>query len=115
MARKGCTSTGNEMDFGVPDAAVEPVDLALLGAQLPPRRAAALRRPVLEHGHHPHAQGHAFRYLRELYLANNLAKRDHLTIAGESIDLDRIGLSLLCVVTAEDDHIAPKAVLPDRE
>ena len=45
-------------------------------------------------------------YLREMYLHNNLIKRDHLTIAGEPIDLDRI-VQPLYAVTAEDDHIAP--------
>ncbi|HEX6734492.1 MAG TPA: alpha/beta fold hydrolase, partial [Azonexus sp.] len=45
-------------------------------------------------------------YLREMYLHNNLIKRDKLTIAGESIDLDRI-VQPLYAVTAEDDHIAP--------
>ncbi len=45
-------------------------------------------------------------YLREMYLHNNLIKRDKLTIAGESIDLDLITQPLY-VVTAEDDHIAP--------
>ena len=48
---------------------------------------------------------HAF-YLREMYLHNNLIKRDRLTIAGEPIDLDRI-VQPLYAVTAEDDHIAP--------
>ncbi|MCE1182047.1 MAG: alpha/beta fold hydrolase [Rhodocyclales bacterium] len=48
---------------------------------------------------------HAY-YLREMYLHNNLIKRDHLTIAGEPIDLDRITQPLYAV-TAEDDHIAP--------
>jgi len=48
---------------------------------------------------------HAF-YLREMYLHNNLMKRDALTIAGEPIDLDRITQPLYAV-TAEDDHIAP--------
>ncbi|MBS1161142.1 MAG: Alpha/beta hydrolase fold:Poly-beta-hydroxybutyrate polymerase, N-terminal [Proteobacteria bacterium] len=48
---------------------------------------------------------HSF-YLREMYLHNNLIKRDKLNIAGESIDLDRI-VQPLYVVTAEDDHIAP--------
>ncbi|HXE40115.1 MAG TPA: alpha/beta fold hydrolase, partial [Azonexus sp.] len=48
---------------------------------------------------------HAY-YLREMYLHNNLIKRDKLTIAGESIDLDLITQPLY-VVTAEDDHIAP--------
>ena len=45
-------------------------------------------------------------YLREMYLHNNLIKRDKLTIAGEHIDLDRITQPLYAV-TAEDDHIAP--------
>ncbi|KAB2914452.1 MAG: alpha/beta fold hydrolase [Dechloromonas sp.] len=45
-------------------------------------------------------------YLREMYLHNNLIKRDKLTIAGESIDLDGI-VQPLYAVTAEDDHIAP--------
>ena len=52
----------------------------------------------------PHAM-HAF-YLREMYLHNNLIKRDRLTIAGEPIDLDRI-VQPLYAVTSEDDHIAP--------
>lgn len=45
-------------------------------------------------------------YLHEMYLNNNLIKRDKLSIAGEPIDLDRI-VQPLYVVTAEDDHIAP--------
>lgn len=45
-------------------------------------------------------------YLREMYLHNNLIKRDRLTIAGQPIDLDRI-VQPLYAVTAEDDHIAP--------
>ena len=48
---------------------------------------------------------HAF-YLREMYLHNNLIKRDRLSLAGEAIDLDRI-VQPLYAVTAEDDHIAP--------
>ena len=48
---------------------------------------------------------HAY-YLREMYLHNNLIKRDKLTIAGEQIDLNRITQPLYAV-TAEDDHIAP--------
>ncbi len=48
---------------------------------------------------------HSF-YLREMYLHNNLIKRDKLSIAGESIDLDQI-VQPLYAVTAEDDHIAP--------
>ncbi|WP_371325169.1 alpha/beta fold hydrolase [Dechloromonas sp. ZY10] len=48
---------------------------------------------------------HSF-YLREMYLHNNLIKRDRLSIAGEPIDLDRI-VQPLYAVTAEDDHIAP--------
>lgn len=45
-------------------------------------------------------------YLREMYLHNNLIKRNKLTIAGESIDLDCV-VQPLYAVTAEDDHIAP--------
>ncbi|WP_301101348.1 alpha/beta fold hydrolase [Propionivibrio sp.] len=48
---------------------------------------------------------HSF-YLREMYLNNNLMKRDALTIAGEPIDLDRITQPLYAV-SAEDDHIVP--------
>jgi polyhydroxyalkanoate synthase len=48
---------------------------------------------------------HAY-YLREMYLNNNLVKRDRLSLAGEAIDLDRI-VQPLYAVTAEDDHIAP--------
>lgn len=48
---------------------------------------------------------HSF-YLREMYLHNNLIKRDKLKIAGESIDLDCV-VQPLYAVTAEDDHIAP--------
>lgn len=48
---------------------------------------------------------HSF-YLNEMYLKNNLMKRDALTIAGESIDLDRI-MQPLYAVAAEDDHIVP--------
>jgi polyhydroxyalkanoate synthase subunit PhaC len=52
----------------------------------------------------PHAM-HSF-YLREMYLNNQLVKRDHLNVAGEPIDLSRIDQPLYAV-TAEDDHIAP--------
>ncbi|MDR3159163.1 MAG: alpha/beta fold hydrolase [Zoogloeaceae bacterium] len=45
-------------------------------------------------------------YLREMYLKNNLVKRDHLTIAGQPIDLHCITQPLYAV-TAIDDHIAP--------
>lgn len=45
-------------------------------------------------------------YLREMYLKNSLAKRNGLTLAGESIDFVRIRQPLYNV-TAEDDHIAP--------
>ncbi|MCL2344653.1 MAG: alpha/beta fold hydrolase [Desulfobulbus sp.] len=45
-------------------------------------------------------------YLRELYLHNNLIKRNKLSIGGENIDLDGI-VQPLYAVTAEDDHIAP--------
>lgn len=48
---------------------------------------------------------HSF-YLRQMYLNNNLMKRNVLTIAGEPIDLDLITQPLYAV-TAEDDHIAP--------
>jgi polyhydroxyalkanoate synthase len=48
---------------------------------------------------------HSF-YLRQMYLHNNLVKRDALTIAGESIDFDRITQPLYAV-SAEDDHIVP--------
>ena len=48
---------------------------------------------------------HSF-YLRQMYLHNNLMKRDALTIAGEPIDLDRITQPLYAV-GAEDDHIVP--------
>ena len=51
------------------------------------------------------ARMHEF-YLREMYLKNNLAKRDALTIAGEQIDLSRIRQPLYGV-SAEEDHIAP--------
>ena len=51
------------------------------------------------------ARMHEF-YLREMYLKNNLAKRDALTIAGEQIDLGRIRQPLYAVA-AEEDHIAP--------
>ncbi|MDR0996492.1 MAG: alpha/beta hydrolase [Zoogloeaceae bacterium] len=47
-------------------------------------------------------------YLREMYLHNNLIKRDKLTIAGQPIDLRRI-VQPLYAVTAKDDHIAPWA------
>jgi polyhydroxyalkanoate synthase len=48
---------------------------------------------------------HSF-YLRQMYLHNNLMKRDALTIAGEPIDLDLIAQPLYAVA-AEDDHIVP--------
>ncbi len=48
---------------------------------------------------------HSF-YLRNMYLHNNLMKRDALTIAGEAIDLDLITQPLYAV-SAEDDHIVP--------
>ena len=48
---------------------------------------------------------HSF-YLRQLYLHNNLIKRDVLSIAGELIDLDGITQPLYAV-SAEDDHIVP--------
>ncbi|HJW26107.1 MAG TPA: alpha/beta hydrolase [Rhodocyclaceae bacterium] len=45
-------------------------------------------------------------YLRQMYLENNLVKRDRLTIAGQPIDLDCITQPVYAV-SAEDDHIAP--------
>lgn len=45
-------------------------------------------------------------YLREMYLKNNLIKKDALTLGGQPIDLERIAQPLYAV-TAEDDHIAP--------
>jgi polyhydroxyalkanoate synthase len=73
----------------------------LLGEPLPPFdvlfwNVDSTRMPQAMHSY----------YLREMYLHNNLIKRDKLTIAGESIDLDRI-VQPLYAVTAEDDHIAP--------
>jgi polyhydroxyalkanoate synthase len=73
----------------------------LLGEQLPPFDVLfwnmdTTRMPRAMHSY----------YLREMYLHNNLIKRDKLTIAGQPIDLDCI-VQPLYVVTAEDDHIAP--------
>jgi len=73
----------------------------LLGEPLPPFdvlfwNVDSTRMPQAMHSY----------YLREMYLHNNLIKRDKLTIAGEAIDLDRI-VQPLYAVTAEDDHIAP--------
>ncbi|WP_374326695.1 PHA/PHB synthase family protein [Azonexus sp.] len=73
----------------------------LLGEALPPFdvlfwNVDATRMPAAMHSY----------YLREMYLNNNLIKRDKLSIAGEPIDLDRI-VQPLYAVTAEDDHIAP--------
>ncbi len=73
----------------------------LLGEALPPFdvlfwNVDSTRMPAAMHSY----------YLREMYLNNNLIKRDKLTIAGEAIDLDRI-VQPLYAVTAEDDHIAP--------
>ena len=45
-------------------------------------------------------------YLRELYLGNNLIRKNALTIAGTPIDLGAIGQPLYAV-SAEEDHIAP--------
>ena len=45
-------------------------------------------------------------YLRELYLHNNLVRKDALEVAGEKLDLSRVSQALY-VVTAVDDHIAP--------
>lgn len=73
----------------------------LLGESLPPFdvlfwNCDSTRMPQAMHSY----------YLREMYLNNNLIKRDRLSIAGEPIDLDRI-VQPLYAVTAEDDHIAP--------
>jgi len=77
------------------------VNSYLLGEPLPPFdvlfwNCDSTRMPAAMHSY----------YLREMYLNNNLIKRDRLTIAGEAIDLDRI-VQPLYAVTAEDDHIAP--------
>ena len=45
-------------------------------------------------------------FLRELYVNNNLVKKDALTIAGEKIDLEQIVQPMYLVSTA-DDHITP--------
>jgi polyhydroxyalkanoate synthase len=45
-------------------------------------------------------------YLQEFYLNNNLIKKDALSVAGESIDLERIAQPIYAVA-ASDDHIAP--------
>ncbi|GLS03609.1 class I poly(R)-hydroxyalkanoic acid synthase [Chitiniphilus shinanonensis] len=45
-------------------------------------------------------------YLREFYFHNRLIQPDVLTIAGQPIDLGRIG-SPLFMVSTEEDHIAP--------
>ena len=45
-------------------------------------------------------------YLREMYLNNNLIKKDALNLCGEPIDLGKI-VQPLYAVAAEDDHIAP--------
>ncbi len=73
----------------------------LMGEKLPPFdvlfwNVDSTRMPQAMHSY----------YLHEMYLQNNLIKRDKLNIAGESIDLDRI-VQPLYAVTAEDDHIAP--------
>ena len=73
----------------------------LLGDELPPFDVLFWN---MDSTRMPYAM-HAF-YLREMYLNNNLVKRDKLTIAGEAIDLDRVTQPLYAV-TAEDDHIAP--------
>ena len=45
-------------------------------------------------------------YLRQMYVANNLAKPDALEVNGVPIDLGRVTLDTYCVATQED-HIAP--------
>lgn len=52
----------------------------------------------------PHAM-HSY-YLREMYLNNNLMKKDALHLCGQPIDLAKI-VQPLYAVAAEDDHIAP--------
>lgn len=73
----------------------------LLGEELPPFDVLFWNMDTTRM---PYAM-HSF-YLREMYLNNNLVKRDKLNIAGEPIDLNRIRQPLYAV-TAEDDHIAP--------
>lgn len=73
----------------------------LLGEDLPPFDVLfwnmdTTRMPFAMHSY----------YLREMYLHNNLIKRDKLRIAGEQIDLNQITQPLYAV-TAQDDHIAP--------
>ncbi len=48
---------------------------------------------------------HAY-YLNQMYLNNNLMKRDAMTVAGHPIDLDLVTQPLYAVA-AEDDHIVP--------
>ena len=70
-------------------------------------RAAAIRRVVLEHGlptRMPQTM-HSY-YLREMYLNNNLVKRDALTIAGER-DRPRPHRPTTLCRYRRDDHIAP--------
>ena len=106
MARKGYLD-GNEMASAFRMLRSNPliwhywVHSYLLGEPLPPFDVLFWNMDTTRMPRAMHSW-----YLRELYLANNLVKRDHLTIAGESIDLDRI-VQPLYVVTAEDDHIAP--------
>jgi polyhydroxyalkanoate synthase len=45
-------------------------------------------------------------YLRQMYLANNLAKPDLLEVDGVRLDLGRVRVPTYCVATSED-HIAP--------
>ncbi len=73
----------------------------LLGEDLPPFDVLFWN---MDSTRMPYAM-HSF-YLREMYLHNNLIKRDKLRIAGELIDLNQITQPLYAV-TAEDDHIAP--------
>jgi polyhydroxyalkanoate synthase len=73
----------------------------LLGEPLPPFDVLfwnmdTTRMPAAMHSY----------YLRQMYLHNNLIKRDALTIGGEPIDLGRIAQPLYAVA-AEDDHIVP--------
>ena len=106
MARKGYLD-GNEMAASFRMLRANPliwqywVSSYLLGESLPPFDVLFWNMDTTRM---PQAM-HAF-YLREMYLHNNLIKRGHLHVAGESIDLDAI-VQPLYAVTAEDDHIAP--------
>ena len=46
-------------------------------------------------------------YLRNMYLENNLVKKNRLTVCGESIDLDLLGDLPVYAFGAVEDHIVP--------